>query len=71
MGIDIGILTEKDNNPTNSKGQLHGFQQHHIDDKLWYRGCCKNNIEIGYHEENYESNHAIGDEGTEVNFYIT
>jgi len=54
----------------NSKGQEHGYQKLIIDDKIWYRGYCKNGIEIGYEEENFEPNRAIGDEGTIVNFYI-
>ena len=55
----------------NDKGELHGYQQGHDHlDNLWYRGCYKNGNEIGYTEENQNLRVSIGDEGTEVKFYI-
>ena len=54
----------------NDKGELHGYQQYILDGNLWFRGCAKNGLEIGYEEENFEPNQGIGDKGTLVNFYI-
>lgn len=52
----------KDIDPTNLKGQLHGYQEwYSLDDKLGYRGNYKNNREIGYEE--WHNN-------TQTNFYI-
>lgn len=54
----------------NNKDEYHGYQQwytHH--DKIWLRGCFKNDIPIGYHESNTDIG-GIGDKGTLVEFYI-
>jgi hypothetical protein len=54
----------------NNKDEYHGYQQwytHYY--KIWLRGCFKNDAPIGYHEANTDSG-GIGDEGTQVEFYI-
>ena len=40
----------KDIDPTNLKGQLHGYQEWYDDDKLVLRGHSKNDMDIGYQE---------------------
>lgn len=51
----------KDIDPTNLKGQLHGYQEWYLDNKLWVRGIIKHGDRIGYYERhNWE----------ETNFYI-
>jgi hypothetical protein len=55
----------------NNKGQFHGYQEWYGDDycsELWLRGTQKNGFEIGYEEINWDN--TIGEEHTEVNFYI-
>jgi hypothetical protein len=53
----------------NDKGELHGYQEWYgDDDELWLRGTQKNGFEIGYEEINWDN--AVGEEHTEVNFYI-
>ena len=55
----------KDIDPTNLKGQLHGYQEWYAENKLWIRGLVrcnyKNGQEIGYEE--WHNN-------TQTNFYI-
>jgi hypothetical protein len=53
----------------NGKGELHGYQEWYGEyGELWLRGIVKNGIEIGYEEINWDK--AIGEEHTNVNFYI-
>jgi hypothetical protein len=52
----------------NDKGDLHGYQEWYDNHGLWLRGIVKNGIEIGYEEINWDK--AIGEEHTNVNFYI-
>jgi hypothetical protein len=41
----------KDIDPTNLKGQLHGYQEwYSLDGKLVLRGHSKNDMDIGYQE---------------------
>lgn len=55
----------------NSKGENHGYQEwYNSDGKMWLRGTWKNGQEIGYEECNDVSGKSLGEEGSEVNFYI-
>jgi hypothetical protein len=54
----------------NDKRQWHGYQELYYDGKLWCIGNYKNNSAIGYHVYNVKLNCGIGDEGTQVDFYI-
>ena len=54
----------------NTKGQRHGYQEWHTNvNQLWYKGNHKNGQPIGYSISNPFIG-GIGDNGTEVNFYI-
>ena len=55
----------------NSKGEWHGYNQW-VEIKsgmLWMRGVYKHGKCLGYHEINLNIS-AIGNEGTQVEFYI-
>ena len=40
----------KDIKNYNNKGQLHGYQEWYVNNKIYYRGIRKNNKPIGYEE---------------------
>jgi hypothetical protein len=46
---------------SDSKGQLHGYQEHYLFGGLWYRTNFKYGLEIGYEEWHGHK---------ETNFYI-
>lgn len=55
----------------NAKEQYHGYQEwYDYMDNLWHRGCYKNDLPIGYIEENKTFRGSIGDDETEVEFHI-
>jgi hypothetical protein len=63
MKQDIGDI--------NSKGENHGYQEWYgADGKMWLRGTWKNGQEIGYEECNDIGGKSLGEEGSEVKFYI-
>ena len=54
----------------NEKGKEHGYQEWYVDnDILWYRGNYKNGLEIGYTEINIGEG-GVGDEDTDILYYI-
>jgi hypothetical protein len=58
-------------NNKNAKGQWVGYQEWYTrSNKLWFRGHYKNEKAIGYQELNIKLDDGIGDEGTQVEFYI-
>lgn len=63
-------MENKDIDTKNAKDERHGYQEWYDRKFIWYRGCYKNNEEVGYNEINYNILSGIGQEGTEVNFYI-
>lgn len=63
---------KKHKEPTDSKGLFHGYQEWYelkIGTPLWLRGNAKHSEWVGYVEDNVQTG-AIGEKGTEVNFYI-
>ena len=54
-----------------TKNQKHGYQQWYgWDNKLWFKGVFKNGGKIAYCEINLNGTKCIGEEGTEIIFYI-
>ena len=54
----------------NSKGFVHGYAEEYDQSGLWCRTTYKNGKEIGYEEVNMDGKKTIGEEGTQVNYYI-
>jgi hypothetical protein len=54
----------------NTNGQLNGYTELCIDKGCWLKGMFKNDNEVGYFIENYLPDGIIGDNGTDIIFYI-
>ena len=54
----------------NARGEHHGYQEFYIEQGCWLKSMFKNGDQIGYSIENEVVSEIIGDEGTQIIFYI-